>query len=91
MEISNTVVVGLGLGTVFIGLICLVLICYITGAVAKLLAKEDKPVEKELIPKLKEDSKIANKGEFVAAIAAAIAEDLGTDVKGIRIKSIKRI
>ena len=30
-------------------------------------------------------------GEFAAAVACAIAEDLGTDVTGIRIKSIKRV
>ena len=35
-------------------------------------------------------AQIANKGEFVAAIAAAIAEETGEDVSGIRILSIKQ-
>ena len=33
---------------------------------------------------------IANKGEFAAAISAAIAEECGTDVSGIKILSIKQ-
>ena len=34
---------------------------------------------------------IANKQEFVAAVSAAIAEDMGTDVTGIRIHSVKQL
>ena len=34
---------------------------------------------------------IANKQEFIAAVSAAIAEDMGTDISAIRIKSIKKI
>ena len=34
---------------------------------------------------------IENRGEVVAAISAAIAEELGKDVSGIRILSIKRL
>ena len=33
---------------------------------------------------------IPNRGELVAAISAAIAEDLGTDVSAIRIHSLRR-
>ena len=50
-----------------------------------------KKEEKEVVTQNNTPAPIPNKGEMVAAIAAAIAEDLGTDVKGIRIKSIKRI
>lgn len=91
MEISSAAVIGLGVGTVFIGLICLVLICYIMSAVVKLLARDEK-VEK-IAPSnvAAAPVAVANKGEFAAAIAAAIAEDLGTDVTGIRIKSVKKL
>ena len=34
---------------------------------------------------------IENRGELVAAISAAVAEELGKDVSGIRILSIKRL
>ena len=87
MEISTGAVIGIGIGTVFICLLCLVIICYLMSAVVKLFKKE----EKEVVTQNNTPASIPNKGEMVAAIAAAIAEDLGTDVKGIRIKSIKRI
>ncbi|MBQ3118355.1 MAG: OadG family protein [Clostridia bacterium] len=93
MEISNTLAVGLGLGTVFVGLICLVFICYIMSSVVKFFAKSERPapaVPQAATPQVVPGA-IANKGEFAAAVAVAIAEDLGTDVTGIRIKSIKRL
>ena len=92
MEISNAAVVGLGIGTVFVALTCLVLICYITSAVVKLVAKGEKA--EASIPQSVSAPKpveIPNKGEFAAAVACAIAEDLGTDVTGIKIKSIKKL
>lgn len=91
MEISNAMVVGIGLGTVFVGLICLILICYIMSAAVKMFTKNEN--KKEAIKPVGTPTPIAvaNKGEFAAAIASAIAEDLGTDVTGIRIKSIKRV
>ena len=91
MEISNAMVVGIGIGTVFVGLICLILICYIMSAAVKMFTKNEN--KKEAIKPVGTPAPIAvaNKGEFAAAIASAIAEDLGTDVTGIRIKSIKRV
>lgn len=89
-EISNAMAVGLGLGTVFVGLIALILICYIMSALVKVFAKKEAPVSatQSAAPQA---ATIANKGEFAAAVAVAIAEELGTDVTGIRIKSIKKI
>ncbi len=92
MEISNAMAVCLGLGTVFAGLIGLILICYIMSSVVKLFAKSEKSAPQaapQVAPQVAPVA--ANKGEFAAAVAAAIAEDLGTDVTGIRIKSIKRL
>jgi len=89
MEISNGLAIGIGLGTVFAGLIGLILICYIMSYIVKIFAKDQKsaaPVKQPSAP-----AAVANKGEFAAAIAAAIAEDLGTDVTGIRIKSVKKL
>ena len=92
MEISNGLAIGIGLGTVFAGLIGLILICYIMSSLVKALAKKEAPAPAQAA---KQSAPVAaavpNKGEFAAAIACAIAEDLGTDVTGIRIKSIKKI
>lgn len=89
MEISTATVIGLGLGTVFICLVCLVIICYLMSAVTRLFLK-GKEEDIKQTPQ-KPQTGITNKGEFVAAIAAAIAEDLGCEISGIRIKSIKKI
>lgn len=91
MEISNAVVVGIGIGTVFVGLICLILICYITSAIVRMFAKKDKVEETPAPEKASVPAQVSNKGEFAAAVAAAIAEDIGTDVTGIRIKSVKKL
>jgi len=91
MEISTGAVIGIGIGTVFVCLVCLVIICYITGAIVKLLGKNEDAEKKASAVQTTQPAAIANKGEFVSAIAAAIAEDLGADVTGIRIKSIKKI
>ena len=91
MELSNAVVIGIGMGTVFVGLICLVLICYLMSALVRMFSKVEK-TEKASTPVVAPKvAAIANKGEFAAAVACAIAEDLGTDVTGIRIKSIKKL
>lgn len=89
MEISTMLVIGLGLGTVFVCLVCLVIICYLMSVVAKLFVKDKKEDKKQTAQK--PQTEITNKGEFAAAIAVAIAEDLGCEVSGIRIKSIKKI
>ena len=89
-EPSNLFVVALGMGTVFVGLVCIVILCTIMSAICnKLVAKPSKsaPAPATQAPK---KVQIANKGEFVAAIAAAIAEETGEDVSGIRILSIKQ-
>ncbi len=89
MEISTGAVIGIGIGTVFTCLVCLVIICYLMSVVAKLFVKDKKEDIKQTAQKVQ--TGIVNKGEFAAAIAVAIAEDLGCEVSGIRIKSIKKI
>ena len=89
-EIGNLTVVLFGMGLTFFGLICIIAICTIMGALCKKLIKEAPAAKASAAPAPKV-AVIANKGEFVAAIAAAIAEENGTDVSGIRIKSIKQL
>ena len=88
-EISNAMAIGLGLGTVFVGLIALILICYIMSVIVKAFTKKEKPQAAPVATAA--PVAVPNKGEFAAAVASAIAEDLGTDVTGIRIKSIKKM
>ena len=88
MEMSNTLVVGIGIGTVFVGLICIVLICYIMSALCKLFEKKPKAEAKET---QKQNAPIQNKQEIVAACCAVVAEEIGTEAKNIRVLSFKKV
>lgn len=99
-QIGNGTVFGFGFTLVFVGLICIILICSIVGALCKRFIQEEKSKKtetKNVTPAANvtkgaaKGSEITNKGELVAAVSAAIAEDLGTDVTGIRINSIKKL
>ena len=91
-EVSSALVVALGIGTVFVGLIAIIVLCYIMSAVVKLFEKGKKPeaVQNAVTPTAS-NAPIQNKQEIVAASCAVIAEELGTDVKNIRVLSFKRI
>ena len=90
-EPSNAFVVALGMGTVFVGLICIVILCSIMSAICnRFIVKSPKAQETTAPVQAPKKVEITNKGEFVAAIAAAIAEETGEDVSGIRILSIKQ-
>ena len=98
-EPSIPLVVLLGLGMVFVGLICIIIICYLLGVIIRLLrgSRNDSGDESSqasapavtAVPAVSAD--IENRQQFVAAVSAAIAEELGTDVSAIRITSIKKL
>ncbi len=89
-EVSTGLVVGLGVSIVFSGLISIIFILYIMGAIVKVFQKKKptKEVKQTVAP---QDTVIPNKGEFIAAVSAAIAEEEGTDISGIRIVSVKKV
>lgn len=94
---SDLFVCALGVGTVFVGLVCLIILCKILGALCQISSKMPEknnttPVAVPAAPIVKTvPAEIPNRRETVAAIAAAIAEDLGTDVSAIRILSIEKM
>lgn len=99
-EIAGTMPVGnvvlLGLGVVFVGLISIVVLCSLMGGIVRLFSKKEKrpvatPVAPAAAPVAAPVAAIPNRGELVAAIACAVAEELGTDVNAIRIVSLKKI
>lgn len=90
MDYSNLFVVLMGVGTVFVGLICIILLVSLMGWICRRLEKpaprtEQAPAATSPAPDA------ARSGEVLAAVSAAIAEELGADVSAIRIKSIRRI
>lgn len=93
-NVSNAQAVLIGVGTVFVGLIAIILICKVTGILCNLNTAKpqtetaEQPAAQPAVQAA--PAAIENRGELAAAVAAAIAEDLGTDVSGIRILSIKK-
>lgn len=92
-EVSNTFVVVLGISVVFIGLICIIILCKIMSAVCSLSDKKESPEVKTsgAAPTAAPAQPIENRQEIIAAVSAAIAEELGTDISAIRILSFKKI
>ena len=94
-QIGDVTVFAFGFGLVFIGLICIIFICSLVGALCKNFIKEDKAAtgkqpQNAAVSAPAADG-IQNRGEFVAAVSAVIADELGTDVTGIRVLSIKKL
>ncbi len=93
MPIMNVVLLGLGI--VFVGLICIVILCVLMGKVVRLLEKKEMPAV-TAVPDLPVApaapvAEIPNRQELVAAISCCLAEELGTDVSAIRIVSLKKV
>lgn len=94
MELSNTFVCLMGIGTVFFGLICIVFLCVIMSKINQLFTKvapapASQPAAAPVA--VQNAAPIANRAELAAAISAAIAEELGESTDSFRIKSIKRV
>lgn len=102
LEAGTGTVIGMGMGIVFFGLICLIFLIMLMGVILRPFTKKEE--EKKAAEKAAADAErarkaaaasssasIPNRGEFVAAVSAAIAEELETDVSKIRIDSIKRL
>ena len=88
---SNAFVVLMGMGTVFFGLICIILLITVTGKICQAFDKSNSAPAPAAPAPAPAPAAIPNRQAMIAAIAAAIAEDLGTDMAGIRILSVKQI
>ncbi len=93
MEVSNGFVCAMGIGTVFVGLVSLVIICWITGVICRAGSKDTKAdaLPAAATANAQPAQNIEQKQEIIAAVSAAIAEELGTDVSAIRILSFKKM
>ncbi len=89
---SNTFVVVLGIGTVFVGLISLIILCKIVSLFCGLSDKEKKSETVTAAASTTAPIQvIENRQEIIAAVSAAIAEELGTDISALRILSFKKL
>ncbi len=90
MDYSNLFVCLMGICTVFIGLICIIVLVSAMSAVVratdKALAQPAPAVA--AVPAAPGDQVSP---AMVAAVSAAIAEEMGTDISAIRIVSFKKV
>ena len=93
-------VVAFGLGIVFVCLIALIVLIKVLGFVVNAFAKKPEaaaaaapaaPVAAPVTTAAPAAVSSVDKQKIIAAIGAAIAEDMGTDVAHIKIHSIKKI
>lgn len=87
-EYSSLFVCLMGMGTVFFGLICLIVLTTVMG---KIVGGHAAPAAAPAAIPAAPAAAEPNRQELVAAVSAAIAEELGTDITGIRIVSMKKL
>ena len=87
MNYSIIFVCLMGMGTVFFGLICLIVLTTLLGRICG-RKQQAAPAAAISAPAA---APAVNQQELIAAVSAAIAEELGTDITGIRILSIKKV
>ena len=84
MEYSSLFVTLMGIGTVFFGLICIIFLTMAMGAILK--GKEKAPAAPAPAPKPQ-----GMQPEIVAAITAALSEEVGISSRSMNIMNIKKI
>ena len=87
-------VVFMGVGVVFLGLVCIIGILYLMSYIISKLegAKpqpktESAPAPVQSVPV----GTIPNRQEIIAAVCSAVAEENGTDISAIRVISFKKV
>lgn len=86
--INNLFVVAMGIGTVFIVLTLIIVLCALLSKVCCLGKKE---TSVEAAPAPAEPAAATPTAELAAAVAVAIAEYSNTDAAALRILSIKKV
>ena len=88
---ENWMVVVMGVGVVFVGLILIILICKIMGLFFTKTAKADKKAVAPVATPSATNAPIANRQEIIAAVTAACAEEMGKDISALRVISFKKL
>ncbi len=88
MEYSSLFVCVMGMGIVFFGLICLIVLTMIMGSLVSRVAPPAATAPAVPVPAAAPEG---NRQEIAAAVSAAIAEELGADITGIRVLSMKKL
>ncbi len=91
--VSNASVVLMGMGTVFFGLICIVLLIMVMGKLIGVKKPAENkntaaPAASAAVPSAKPAADTDS--ALIAVMSAALAEELGTDVSNVVITSVTR-
>ena len=93
MEYSSLFVTLMGIGTVFFGLICIIFLTMAMGAILK--GKEKAPAAAAAAPAAAAPAPAPKpqglQPEIVAAITAALSEEVGISSRSMNIVNIKKI
>lgn len=89
MEYSSLFVTLMGIGTVFFGLICIIFLTMAMGAILK--GKEKAPAAAPAAAPAPAPKPQAMQPEIVAAITAALSEEVGISSRSMNIVNIKKI
>lgn len=89
--VDNLYVVFLGIGTVFVGLVCIVFLCMLMSAVVRKFDNAAAVQNAPAVPAAPVNAPIADRQAIIAASCAVIAEELGEDVKNIKVVSFKKM
>ncbi|MGM9619486.1 MAG: OadG family protein [Oscillospiraceae bacterium] len=87
---SSLFVSLMGVGTVFFGLTCIILLTTAMSAICIRSERRNAPAPQTAAAPAAETAP-ADKAALIAAVSAVIAEEMGTSVSGIRILSMKKI
>lgn len=90
-EVSNLFVCLMGMGVTFFGLICLILLTMLMGWLVRGKQEPAPAAAPAPVPTPAPTAAEPNRQELIAAVSAALAEELGTDVSAIRILSFRKV
>ena len=92
-EISNLYVCLMGMGFVFFGLICLVIVCHMLSAIARMKEQRTSGSMAQSTESSGIETAAASQEDdgLIAAVTAVIAEETGKDFSSIQVLSFKRI
>lgn len=90
-KIPNWMVVVMGMGTVFVGLICIILICKLMSLFFVGSKKTETKAEVKKTAPVTQNTVIENRQEIIAAVTAVCAEEMGKDVSALRVISFKKL
>ena len=83
-------VVVMGVGVVFVGLILIILICKIMSLFFARTTKTESKPETVVTPSTT-SAPIENRQEIIAAVTAVCAEEMGKDISALRVISFKKL